>query len=173
MDVYGFPFSQTTRGQLTISGCTTTTQANGTWYYQSEYTNAFQLYTDSTYSTLVDSTSWTPYTVQDGVVAITKQVPAANIVIDSNGFLTTFDNTGNLLLPTGGEIKTALGTGNVVIEANDGTVRTWTFKSIGTLNLPDFGAVPGSGDGDVGDMCRNGDVLYFKTSTGWKTVGLS
>jgi Concanavalin A-like lectin/glucanases superfamily len=79
----------------------------------------------------------------------------------------------SITLPAGGEIKTAVGTGNVVIEANDGTVRTWTFKSIGTLNLPDFGAVPGSGDGAVGDMCRNGDVLYFKTSTGWKTVGLS
>jgi hypothetical protein len=110
MDVYGFPFTQPIRGQLTISGCTTTTQANGTWYYEGINTNSFRLYTDNTYTTLVDSTSWTPYTVQDGVVAITKSSTPINIVLDTNGFTTTFTNDGNLTLPTGGALTT---TGNI------------------------------------------------------------
>ena len=50
---------------------------------------------------------------------------------------------------------------------------TWAFKSIGALNLPNLGTVPGAGDGTVGDICRNGDVLYFKTSSGWATIGLT
>lgn len=98
MDVYGFPFSQITRGQLTISGVTTPSEVNGTWYYQSINTNTYQIYTDSTYSALVDATGWSAYT-GGGTVAITKQVPAANIVINTNGYFTTFDNTGNLTVP--------------------------------------------------------------------------
>ena len=49
----------------------------------------------------------------------------------------------------------------------------WVFTSIATLSLPNFGSVPGSGDGEVGDICRNGDTLYFKTSAGWATIGLT
>jgi hypothetical protein len=56
----------------------------------------------------------------------------------------TFDTTGNLTLPTGGEIKTAAGTGDVVIEANDGTARTWTFGGDGDLTLPASGDVVNS-----------------------------
>ena len=84
-----------------------------------------------------------------------------------------FDNDGDLTLPTGGEIKTAAGTGDVVIEANNGTARTWTFGGDGILSLPDFGAAPGSGDGAVGDICRNGDTLYFKTGAGWAAIGMT
>ena len=50
---------------------------------------------------------------------------------------------GNLLLASGGEIKTEAGTGNVVIEANDGTLRTWTFDSTGVLTLPEIGGDEG------------------------------
>jgi hypothetical protein len=84
-----------------------------------------------------------------------------------------FNPDGSLTLPTGGEIKTAAGTGDVVIEANDGNAHTWTFKSVGILNLPNFGDVPVAGDGAVGDICRNGDLLYFKTSSGWAAIGLT
>ena len=51
---------------------------------------------------------------------------------------------GNLLLAAGGEITTAAGTGNVVIEANDGTLRTWTFDSTGVLTLPTIGGDEGA-----------------------------
>jgi hypothetical protein len=81
---------------------------------------------------------------------------------------------GNLILSSTSQIQSAAGVGNVTVEANNGNnARVWTFKSIATLNLPSFGSTPGAGDGAVGDLCRNGDVLYFKNSTGWKTVGLS
>jgi len=81
---------------------------------------------------------------------------------------------GNLILSSTSQIQSPAGVGNVTVEANDGNnARVWTFKSIATLNLPSFGSTPGAGDGAVGDLCRNGDVLYFKNSTGWKTVGLS
>jgi hypothetical protein len=46
-----------------------------------------------------------------------------------------FNVDGTLTVP--GEIKTAASTGNVTIEANDGTARTWTFGSNGSLTLPD------------------------------------
>ena len=98
MDVYGFPFTTITRGQLAISEISQPVEANGTWYYQSVNTNTFALYTDSTYSTTVDSTTWLAYT-GGGVVNITKQTPTANIVIDANGFQSTFTDNGQLNLP--------------------------------------------------------------------------
>ena len=131
MDVFGFPFSQTTRGQLTISDVTTPNEVNGTWYYQSVNTNAYQIYTDNTYATLVDATGWSAYT-GGGNVAIVKQVPAANIVIDSNGFLTKFDNTGNLTFPDN-TIQSTAWTGNVAGANVTGTV--------GNANLSQYLAV--------------------------------
>ena len=99
MDVFTFPFTVVpTRGQLTISGDISTTEALGTWYYQATSNNAYQLYTDGSYSTLVDATTWTPYT-GGGAVAITEQTPAANIVINANGYISTFTNAGQLNLP--------------------------------------------------------------------------
>lgn len=100
MDLFGFPFTVTpTRGQLTITNVTTPSEANGTWYYQSvnnSYT--YQIYTDSTYSTLVDASGWSAYT-GGGSVAITLQSPPTNIVINSNGFTSTFANDGSVDLP--------------------------------------------------------------------------
>ena len=50
---------------------------------------------------------------------------------------------------------------------------TWTFRKDGILSLPDFGATPSPGTGEPGDICRNGDTLYFKTSAGWAAIGLT
>jgi hypothetical protein len=127
----------------------------------------------------VNDNSWT--FGNDGTLNLPETTSAGNSIvqstynvqINSNGNLWTFGTDGNLTLPVGGEIKSAAGTGDVVIEANDGVARTWTFKSIGTLNLPNLGSIPGAGVGAVGDMCRNGDALYFKTSSGWAAVGLT
>ena len=134
MDVYGFPFTTTTRGQLTISGDITTTEALGTWYYQSVGTNVYQLYTDDTYSTLVDASGWTPYT-GGGEVAITKQVPAANIVINANGFTSTFTNNGQLNLPGSLTAVGDIGTDgnvyatNIVAEASF-SIQTSDFNAV-------------------------------------------
>lgn len=102
MDLFGFPFTVTpTRGQLTITGNVSTigtTEALGTWHYQTINNYTYQLYTDNTYSTLVDASEWTPYT-GGGSVAITLQNPSANVEINSNGFKSTFGNTGVLTLP--------------------------------------------------------------------------
>ena len=44
-----------------ISGVTTTTQANGTWYFEAYDPDAIMLFTDSTYATPVDASGWTLY----------------------------------------------------------------------------------------------------------------
>jgi hypothetical protein len=49
---------------------------------------------------------------------------------------------------------------------------TVSLGTAGTLNLPNFGSTPGAGDGSIGDLARDGNILYFKTSTGWRTVAL-
>jgi hypothetical protein len=65
----------------------------------------------------------------------------------SSTALWTFDSDGTTTLPgnliMGGNITTAAGTGNVVIEANDGTLRTWTFDSTGVLTVPAIGGDEG------------------------------
>ena len=56
----------------------------------------------------------------------------------SSTALWTFDTTGNLTLPAGGQIQSPGGTGNVVIEANDGNnTRSWTFETNGNITFPD------------------------------------
>jgi len=159
MDVFGFPFSGGgVRGQLTISGVTTPSEANGTWYYQSLNTYIYQIYTDSTYSTLVDATGWSAYT-GGGSVAITKQVPAANIVINSNGYFSKFDNTGDLTLPSdlllanNASITTTNATGNVVgksinIQAGAADQTDYYATAGGNLNL--VGGLGAGNDGGGG-----------------------
>lgn len=151
MDVYGFPFvAGLARGQLTITGITTPSEANGTWYYQS-FNNSYtyQIYTDSTYSTLVDATGWSAYT-GGGSVAITLQDPPANIVINTNGFLTTFANTGSLILP--GSLNSAA---NLTITAN---AQSWTFSTTGVATLP--------GEGILRSIDDTVTLQSFNTSTG-------
>ena len=179
MDVFGFPFSVVpTRGQLTISGDITTTQAIGTWYYQAINTNTYQLYTDSTYTTLVDSSGWTAYG-GGGTVAITKQTPAANVVINSNGFTSTFTNTGELDLPgalniagNGGDITMTGGsiTGAVAVittptsYANLITPAAGARAFINDGNLVaagNFGAVISDGGSNVVPVWSDGTDWYI------------
>jgi hypothetical protein len=99
IDVNGFPFDSPSRGLVTISGTNIGTgEALGTWHYQAINNNAFVLYTDDTYSTPVDSSAWTPYTGGGGV-AITINLPVSDIVINSNGYESTFTLDGQLNLP--------------------------------------------------------------------------
>lgn len=73
----------------------------------------------------------------DGSMAIGTNVGPGG----SGGNVWTFGTDGNLTLPLGGEIFSAAGTGNVVINANDGTLRTWTFEGSGNLTLPTSGTI--------------------------------
>ena len=118
-----------------------------------------------------------------------------SIVTGNNSW--EFGIDGTTLFPNGAKLANGAGyqfaTDNTVVQSldlrdttgrgfytnNDGfTLRSngshnWVFKSIATLNLPNFGSVPGPTDGAVGDICRNDDVLYFKTSSGWATINLT
>jgi len=172
MDVFTFPFSVVpTRGQLTISGDITTTEALGTWYYQATSTNAYQLYTDSTYSTLVDATTWTPYT-GGGIVAITLQNPASNIVINSNGFTSTFNNIGQLNLPGSLTAVGDIGTdGNLYV--HDATVGG-NINGAGNFDLDGDASIGGNlfvtGNinftGNVTQISGNSGVFFGNASTG-------
>ena len=56
----------------------------------------------------------------------------------SSTALWTFGSDGNLTLPAGGQIQSPSGTGNVVIETNDGNnTRSWTFETNGNITFPD------------------------------------
>lgn len=171
MDVYAFPFTTTTRGQLTISEISQPVEANGTWYYQSVNTNTFVLYTDSTYSTTVDSTTWLAYT-GGGLVAITKQTPTANIVIDANGFQSTFTDNGQLNLPGSLTAVGDIGTdGNVYAHDAEfgGNINgAGDFDLDGNANIGGNLFVTGNINftGNVNEISGNSGVFYGNASTG-------
>jgi hypothetical protein len=106
-----------------------------------------------------------------GFVEITGgDVTVDNAAVDSRG--------GDIRI-TGGRAYSATTQSGVVQVITGGYVngqsgdKIWEFGNDGALNLPNFGTAPGAGDGAVGDICRNGDVLYFKTSIGWTTINLT
>jgi hypothetical protein len=90
-------FGDPVQGQVTISGVVGTTEANGIWYYEAVEGNAFELFTDNTYTTPIDGTSWTPY-VSGGNAASTGAY--SNLAIQSGNVLIN----GNLILPGNGYI---------------------------------------------------------------------
>ena len=57
-----------------------------------------------------------------------------SIQLNADGAFFTFGADGNLYVPN--EIRSTAGVGPVTIEANDGTLRTWTFGGNGTTTLP-------------------------------------
>ena len=83
-------------------------------------------------------------TIPGNLLGPVSASPAPIISGFSNANFSGDVTVGNLLLAAGGEITTAAGTGNVVIEANDGTLRTWTFDSTGVLTLPTIGGDEGA-----------------------------
>lgn len=87
-------------GRIIIAGVVGTTQANDTWYYQAWSPNELKLFTDSSYSTGVDSTSWTAY-ISGGTASDTS---GQGVTLQSNNFNWVFNNEGNFNVP-----------GNVVI----------------------------------------------------------
>ena len=135
----------------------TLTLPNGTTIGSAGFTAPLQ--TDFLINTFIDNTgdpgtkTWTFGT--DG----TTQLPDSSIIRTQNWgafslksdnadivIMTDVDNSrgwtfgadGNLTLPAGGEIHSATGTGNVVVQSNDGaTAYNWTFETNGNLTFPD------------------------------------
>ena len=158
MDVFAFPFTTTTRGLLTISGDIDPTQALGTWYYQSINTNTFEIFTDSTYSTPVDSTGWAAYG-GGGTVAIQENLPTGNLVLNSNGFLTTFATNGNVVFSgvlngNGAGLTNILGSANTIaIGLQSGS----TSQGINSVAIGiNSGGVQGAEAVAVGDSAGEG-----------------
>lgn len=137
-------FIYPTRGQATIAGITTTTQANGTWYYEAVQPNAVILYTDNTYTTAVDSTNWAAYTSSDGQITISQDIPGGSVTIDANGYLTQFNQFGYLQLPVGANqegsqkysfIQTPLNT-DLIINTGNWSGGAYTFGADSHLIMP-------------------------------------
>ena len=86
--------------------------------------------------------------------------------VTTRGNTTTNDITvGDLTVS--GEIKTAASTGDVVVEANDGTARTWTFGGDGRTTFPAT-TVPATSMGAAGDklgmVAFDDSYMYYCTA---------
>ena len=135
-------FEYPTRGLANVTGISTTTQANGSWYYEAINPNAVALYTDNTYATEVNSSAWTPYTSGDGLIAIAQDVPGESVVVDANGYLTTFNYVGALQLPTSADLEgqqkySVVQTPfNADLQLQVGNDSVYTFTANGNVTLP-------------------------------------
>ena len=98
-----------------------------------------------------------------------------NIGVNAGGSLWNFGTDGNLTLPTGGEIHSTAGTGNVTIQASDGSnPRNFVFNTSGSITLPQL-AAGGQGNGslDVHNnqvTLNNGDTVDFSAFSGMVLV---
>jgi len=73
----------------------------------------------------------------------------------------TFDNGGNLTLPAGGEIHSNAGTGNVTLQASDGSnPRNFVFNTSGSISLPHLAA----GGQGAGAFDANNNLLALTSS---------
>jgi hypothetical protein len=84
--------------------------------------------------------------IENGDSNVTIAVPNGNITVSANTQTWTFATTGTLSAPGNITAIGLQGDGNLVIRSNvAGTARTWTFDSLGDLNLPLGGNISGSG----------------------------
>ena len=127
-----------TDGSLTLPGDETITDTK-----VSNWDTAYE-WGDHSIAGYVTGTPWT----EAGYVTGTPWTSAGYVTAEADTLdsVTTRGNTTTNDITVGdltvsGEIKTAAGTGDVVVEANDGTARTWTFGGDGTLTLPGTGTI--------------------------------
>lgn len=176
IDVFGFPFESPSRGLVTITGTNIGTgEALGTWNYQAVTNNTFVLYTDNTYTTTVDSTTWTPY-IGGASVAIQENLPIADITINSNGYLSTFGADGNLVLPGSVSASKLLVLGNIapLLPYASPAPSLNGFHSVSAITLSASGNVVTSrivngGTGMYMDSGYPGYINFFN-STGTKVT---
>ena len=109
-------------GQVTISGVVGTTEANGTWYFEATDTERFQLFTDNTFTTPVDGTTWTTYV--SGGTAVSAGNYTNLTVQGGNVFI---KSTGNITIDPLGD---GLPNGNVVIAGNLQVTGNITYNDI-------------------------------------------
>ena len=157
------PFDGPFQGEVTILGVTGTTEANGTWYYEAVEENAFELFTDDTFTTPIDGTSWTPYvnggTAVSAGTYLDLTIQGGNVSVNSNINTWTFDTTGNVTIP--GNI---VGTATIRIDnratGNSADINLFAADDI-TLQARDRTAGSGSEGGDIniyaGDSAEDGD----------------
>ena len=154
------PFDGPFQGQVTISGVTGTTEANDTWYYEAVEENAFELFTDDTFTTPVDGTSWTTYISGGNAVSTgtyeNLTIQGGNVSIGSNDKIWTFDTTGNLTLPgntfavnyaNGTQVSIGGGSGNTGNVTFDDNIVIGTgdeFGSTGLFLAPGNGSIANS-----------------------------
>jgi len=116
-------------GEVTISGVTGATEANGVWGYEATDPGQFRLYTDSSRSTLVDGSAWGSYA--SGGTAVAGTSNDLGITVGSKQW--AFNTSGDLVLPAGGDIKDS--NGNSVLGSSSSTpgISNGTFST-----LPNF-----------------------------------
>jgi hypothetical protein len=120
-------------------------------------------------------------TLGDVAVNLSTLVPWQTLVYDGmfwvngytdklskNGHTVSLDTTGNLTIP--GDIKSAAGVGDVVIEANNGTLRTWNFGGDGMLTLPAGASISnGANSLSIQPVSTSGEGAVFQISAGMST----
>lgn len=169
-NVFGDPWT----GQVTITGVTGATQANDTWWYEATESNEFQLYTDSTLSTPVNSSGWGAYT--GGGFAVTLDY--SNIVIngqnvtirsdhgDYNNKIWRFDRTGQTIFPymdvARGDNPSGTITGYAMI-MGDGTAEAIISTPDGNINgsYSSQRLVINPGKGGDGTSGEGGDIYLW------------
>jgi len=88
-------FGGPVRGQIIISGVIGTSQVNNTWYYEASNYDQIALYTDSTYSTEVNSSEWPAY--ESGGTA--ENINSGGFTLEANSRVWDFNANGNLSVP--------------------------------------------------------------------------
>jgi len=135
----GNTFNYAERGTVVIGNVNSTTQAIGTWYYEASWFNAFNIFTDNTYSTPVDSSTWTTFVgPTDGTATITGYSPIVPITIDAGGYQTVFGIDGNIYLPSNelGNTASISTPFNANLSFKVGGTNTYTLGYDGNLTLP-------------------------------------
>jgi hypothetical protein len=117
-------------GQVTISGVVGTTEANGTWYFQATDVDRFELYTDDTFTTPVDGSTWTAYVSGGAAVSAGNYtnltITGGNVIIGANTLVANGNviAAGNITAQAGsffigdGGLLSNISTGTVYSNAN-------------------------------------------------------
>jgi hypothetical protein len=135
----GAGFAKGDNGQLKTNDGTTLTLDLRDNYGRGFYTNndGYTLRSNGSYSWVygVDGTLNLPLAASGkGVIQTT-----GDYYFNADGAIYNLGADGVLTVP--GDIKSAAGVGPVTIQANDGTLRTWTFAGTGKLELPAGGDI--------------------------------
>jgi len=144
---------------LEISGVTTPSQANGSWYVQFRSSNSFRIYTNSGLTVAPDSTSWAAYT-GSGIVKL-PDTPT-DLTITNNSFVWTFGIDGTLNLPETTSVGNAIvqSAYNVQINSN---AQLWTFGTDGRTTLPGVGGYSYIDTDSQLQINANGSIWAFGT----------